>query len=132
MPDQTAEPGKIRLFIVDDTPETRDNLRKLLLFEADIEVVGAAPDGETAIHQARELQPDVALLDVNLPGMDGIAAGETIRQQVPACRVIIMSVEGERALQQQARLAGASAVLLKPFSTTELVTTIRQVYQPQR
>ena len=74
---------KIRLLIVDDVAETRENIRKLLQFEPDIVVVGSARTGEEAITQAVETQPDVVLMDINMPDMDGIKATELLLDQVP-------------------------------------------------
>ena len=74
----TGEQQAIRVLIVDDIPETRENLRKLLFFESDIEVVGAANSGEEGITMAGELQPDIVLMDINMPGVDGITASEAI------------------------------------------------------
>ena len=79
----TGEERKIRVLIVDDIPETRENLRKLLFFESDIEVVGAANSGEEGITMSGELKPDIVLMDINMPGVDGITASEAITQQVP-------------------------------------------------
>ena len=69
---------RIKVLIVDDIPETRDHLAKLLGFESDVEVVGAAPGGTEAIEMAMALRPDVVLMDINMPGMDGITATEKL------------------------------------------------------
>ncbi|MEW5961872.1 MAG: response regulator, partial [Chloroflexota bacterium] len=127
-----AAPGaqeKIRLLIVDDIPETRENLRKLLFFESDIDVVGAATSGEEGIQMAVELQPDIVLMDINMPGVDGITASEKISHQVPFCQIIMMSVQGEADYLRRSMLAGAREFLIKPFSSDELVSSIRRVYQ---
>ena len=120
---------KIRVVIVDDIPETRENLRKLLYFETDIEVVAAATNGEEGIQLAKEFQPDVVLMDINMPGLDGIAATEAITQQVPYSQVVMMSVQGEADYLRRSMLAGARQFLIKPFSGDELVSTIRRVYE---
>lgn len=120
---------KIRLLIVDDIPETRENLRKLLFFEADIDVVGAATNGEEGIEMALELQPDIVLMDINMPGVDGITASERITQRIPFCQIIMMSVQGESDYLRRSMLAGAREFLIKPFSSDELVSSIRRVYQ---
>jgi pilus assembly protein CpaE len=124
-----ADKEKIRLLIVDDIPETRENLRKLLFFESDIDVVGAATNGEEGIQMAVELQPDIVLMDINMPGVDGITASERISQQVPFCQIIMMSVQGEADYLRRSMLAGAREFLIKPFSSDELVSSIRRVYQ---
>ena len=86
---------KIRVVVVDDVAETRDHLAKLLSFENDIEVVGAASSGEEALPLATKLQPDVLLLDINMPGMDGIATAEQLSATVPMSAIVMMSVQGE-------------------------------------
>jgi DNA-binding NarL/FixJ family response regulator/catechol 2,3-dioxygenase-like lactoylglutathione lyase family enzyme len=125
-------PEKIRVLIVDDIPETRENLRKLLFFESDIEVVGAATNGEEAIQMAVERQPDIVLMDFLLPGIDGIAATERILQEAPSAKVIMMSVQGEADVFRRAMMAGVKEFLIKPFSSDELVSSLRRVYQPAR
>jgi len=120
---------KIRVLIVDDIPETRENLRKLLYFENDIEVVGAAISGEEGIQMAKELQPHIVLMDINMPGVDGITASEAISQEVPMAQVIMMSVQGEADYLRRSMLAGAREFLIKPFSSDELVSSIRRVYE---
>lgn len=124
-----ARQKRIRLLIVDDLVETRENLRKLLYFESDIRVVGAATNGEEAVQLAVELNPDVILMDMILPGLDGIRATEIISQQVPTAQVIMMSVHGETDYLRRAMLAGAKEFLIKPFSSDELMTSIRRVYR---
>jgi pilus assembly protein CpaE len=127
LPDAGKE--KIRLLIVDDIPETRENLRKLLFFESDIDVVGAATNGQEGIDMAVELQPDIVLMDINMPGVDGISASERISQQVPFCQIIMMSVQGESDYLRRSMLAGAREFLIKPFSSDELISSVRRVYQ---
>ncbi|MCB0193120.1 MAG: response regulator [Anaerolineae bacterium] len=128
LPDSSGE-QKIRVLLVDDIPETRENLRKLLFFEADIEVVGAATNGEEGVQMAVELKPDIVLMDINMPGMDGITASEHISQQSPVTQIIMMSVQGEADYLRRSMLAGAREFLIKPFSSDELVSSIRRVYQ---
>jgi pilus assembly protein CpaE len=129
LPENSEDQEKIRLLIVDDIPETRENLRKLLFFESDIDVVGAATNGEEGIEMAVELQPDIVLMDINMPGVDGITASEKITQKVPFCQIIMMSVQGEADYLRRSMLAGAREFLIKPFSSDELVSSVRRVYQ---
>ena len=119
----------IRVLIVDDIPSTLENLQKLLSFEDDIEVCGTAQDGRRALEEARRLQPDLVLMDVNMPQMDGIQATELLGQEVPGSPVIIMSVQGERDYIRRAMQAGAREFLIKPFSGDELIASIRRVFQ---
>ena len=83
---QSEMADQIRVLIVDDIPETRDHLTKLLGFESDIEVVGSAASGREAIEMAARLNPDVVLMDINMPDMDGIAATEQLSAEVPTRR----------------------------------------------
>jgi pilus assembly protein CpaE len=119
---------QIRVLIVDDIPETRDHLTKLLGFETDIEVVGAAASGNDALALASKLNPDVVLMDINMPDMDGISATEKLSAQVPTASVVMMSVQGEADYLRRSMLAGAREFLVKPFSSDELTASIRQVY----
>jgi pilus assembly protein CpaE len=123
---------QIRVLIVDDIPETRDHLAKLLGFEGDIEVVGSAASGAEAIEQAGRLQPDVVLMDINMPDMDGITATERLSSEVPTASVVMMSVQGEADYLRRSMLAGAREFLVKPFSSDELTASIRQVYARER
>ena len=123
---------QIRVLIVDDIPETRDHLSKLLGFEPDIEVVGAAASGREAIEMASQLAPDVVLMDINMPDMDGIAATERLSAEVPSAAVVMMSVQGEADYLRRSMLAGAREFLVKPFSSDELTSSIRQVYTRER
>lgn len=87
--------SKIRVLVVDDIVETRENVKKLLYFEEDVEVVGTAANGREGVDLALKLNPDIVLMDINMPGMDGIAASETISSQAPNVQVVMMSVQGE-------------------------------------
>jgi len=123
---------QIRVLIVDDIPETRDHLTKLLGFESDIEVVGSAASGSEALSMAESMLPDVVLMDINMPDMDGIAATEKLSSQVPTAAVVMMSVQGEADYLRRSMLAGAREFLVKPFSSDELTASIRQVYTRER
>ncbi|MBI3913819.1 MAG: response regulator [Chloroflexi bacterium] len=126
----SANPAeKIRVLIVDDITETRDNIKKLLYFEDDMEVVGGASSGEEGIEQAEKLSPDIVLMDINMKGMDGIAASEIISSKFPHVQVMMMSVQGESDYLRRSMLAGAREFLIKPFSGEDLSTSIRRVYQ---
>ena len=117
---------KIRVMIVDDVSETRENVRKLLQFESDVDVVGVARTGKEAIQIAQELNPDVVLMDINMPDMDGIAATEAIRSKQPAIQVVILSVQSDQNYMRRAMLAGARDFLTKPPMGDELISAIRR------
>jgi pilus assembly protein CpaE len=119
----------IKVLIVDDIPETRDHLSRLLGLERDIDVAGTAGSGEEAIQVALDMRPDVIVMDINMPGMDGIAASEIITQRLPNSAVIMMSVHGEAEHLKRAMLAGAREFLVKPFSGDEFATSIKRVYE---
>src|SRR5947208_2306363 len=119
----------IKVLIVDDITSTLDNLQKLLSFEPDIQVMATAVNGKEGVEQAKKLAPDIVLMDVNMPIMDGIQATETLAQEVPGSPVIIMSVQGERDYLRRAMQSGAREFLIKPFSGDELIASIRRVYQ---
>ncbi|HUG34345.1 MAG TPA: response regulator [Anaerolineales bacterium] len=121
-----AEGDKIRVVIVDDVSETRENVRKLLQFESDVDVVGVARTGKEGIQIVEELNPDVVLMDINMPDMDGITATEAIRAKQPAVQVIILSVQSDQNYMRRAMLAGARDFLTKPPMGDELISAIRR------
>ena len=120
---------RIRVLIVDDIAETRENLRKLLSFDVGIEVVGAAASGQEGVELAKEFRPHIVLMDINMPGMDGIAATEAVMRELPATQVVMLSVQGETDYLRRAMLAGARDFLTKPPTGDELMSTIRRVYE---
>ena len=120
---------RISVLIVDDIRDTRDSIRRLLQFEDDIEVLGEAGSGFEAILIAEERRPDIILMDINMPGMDGIHAAELMTQRVPGSSVIIMSVQEEQAYLHRAMIAGAREYIVKPFSGDEMASVIAKVYK---
>ena len=118
---------KIRVMIVDDIAETREQLRKLLSFDPDIEVVAMVGSGEDAVQSAGDMLPDVVLMDVNLPGMDGIAATSKLLEVAPGAQVIMLSVQGESDYMRRAMMAGARDYLTKPPSADELLDAIHRM-----
>src|SRR4051794_2766114 len=123
---------QIRVLVVDDIPETRDHLTKLLGFESDIDVVGSAASGREALEMASRLSPDVILMDINMPDLDGIAATEQLSSTVPNAAVVMMSVQGEADYLRRSMLAGGREFLVKPFRSDELTASIRQVSARER
>ncbi len=120
---------KIKLVIVDDSSDTRNNIKQLLSFEKRIEVIGEAQNGEEAIFIVKEARPDIVLMDINMPVMDGIRATEEITLSVPESTVIIMSVQGETEYVRKAMSAGARDFLCKPFNGDELSRTIMNTFE---
>lgn len=121
-----SEPQKINVLIVDDIAETRENIRKLLQFEPNIEVIGVARSGTEAIRVSAETNPDVVLMDINMPDMDGITATERIRTKMPGVQVVILSVQSDPNYMRKAMLAGARDFLTKPPDLDELISAIKR------
>ncbi len=121
--------SQITILLVDDIPETRENIKKLLAFEPDFKVIGTAGTGREGVEFAKEHQPDIIIMDINMPDMDGLQATGHIKRLVPACSVIIMSVQNDSDYMRRAMLAGARDFLTKPINMDELYNTIRAVYK---
>src|SRR5207248_9471086 len=121
----------IKVLIVDDIVSTLDNLQKLLSFEPDIQVVATAVNGKEGVEQAKKVAPDIVLMDVNMPIMDGIQATELLAQEAPGSPVIIMSVQGERDYLSRAMQSGAREFLLKHFPGDKLTATTRTDSPPE-
>lgn len=121
--------AKIKVLIVDDVQESRDNVERLLKFEPDIEIVGKASSGREAIELTATTQPTVVLMDVNMPGMDGIEATKAILARRANTGVIMMSVLNEPDVLRRSMLAGAREYLVKPFSLDDLLSGVRTVHQ---
>lgn len=113
-------------------PDTCESVRCLLNFEPRVEVVGEAHNGEEAVSKAEKLRPDVILMDINMPVLDGIAATEAISCRVSGCAIIIMSVQGEQEYLRQAMVAGAREYIIKPFTSDELISSIYRVYDMEQ
>src|SRR5574340_1414192 len=121
-----ASSATIRVLIVDDIQETRENIRRMLQFESRVDVVGSAQNGSEAISMAVETKPDVVIMDINMPDMDGISATEAIRKKVPYVQIIILSVQSDPNYMRRAMLAGARDFLTKPPMIDELTSAIRR------
>ncbi len=117
---------EFNVLIVDDQDDTRKNIARLLQFENDINVVGTARTGKDAIKQTISLDPDVVLMDINMPDMDGIEATERIQEKAPVSQIVILSVQGDTNYMRRAMLAGARDFITKPPKSDELVTVIRR------
>ena len=117
---------KIRVLIVDDISETRENIQRLLQFDRNIEIVGSARSGAEAIALSQKVKPDVVIMDINMPDMDGITATEEIRRRIPYTQIVILSVQGDPSYMRRAMLAGARDFLTKPPSIDELTDAINR------
>lgn len=124
----SGENDVITIMLVDDIPETRENIKKLLAFEPDFKVIGSFGTGREAVTQAKDLRPDIVIMDINMPDMDGIQATSEITKAIPTAAVIMMSVQNDPDYLRKAMLAGARNFLTKPIDTDELYNTIRTVY----
>ncbi|ACZ00079.1 two component transcriptional regulator, LuxR family [Thermomonospora curvata DSM 43183] len=120
-------PRVIRALLADDEPIVRVGVNAILGSDEGIEVVAEAADGAQAVEQARRVRPDVALLDVRMPGLDGLAAASEIRRIVPETAVIILTTFGESSYIQRALTGGASGFLLKTSGPRELISAVRAV-----
>ena len=119
----------IKILLVDDIAETRESIKKLLQFENDFKVVGSASNGREGVEQAKELRPDIIIMDINMPDMDGLEAAGLVTKAVPTAGVIMMSVQNDSDYLNKAMLAGARFFLSKPVTMDQLYSTIRTVYQ---
>jgi pilus assembly protein CpaE len=122
--------SQISVLLVDDIPETRENIKKLLAFEEqEFRVVGSVGTGREALKAAQDTRPDIIIMDINMPDMDGIQATAEITKVVPTAGVIMMSVNNDADYLRRAMQAGARNFLTKPIDPDELYNTIRAVYR---
>ncbi len=119
----------IRVMVVDDHPMVRLGLSTFLKVYDDLELVGEAEDGEIALQLCKEVLPDVVLMDMVMPKMDGVAATRAIRQQFPNTQVIALTSFKEEGLVEKALKAGAIGYLLKDVSADKLIAAIRLAHQ---
>ncbi len=121
-------PRAIRVLLVDDTDMVRRALRLTLTIEPDLAVIGEAADGECAVALARELQPDIILMDLELPGMNGIEATKQIRAASTASAVIMLTAFGGDEARTDAAQAGIALFLEKGDNLDDLAETIRGIH----
>ncbi len=117
----------MRILLVDDHALVRQGLRALLEEESDLTIVGEAEDGQQAINLATQLEPDIMLMDLSMPGMSGIQATQQIRERFPHVRVVVLSMHENEEYVFQVLQAGASGYVLKRSTTTELVLALHAV-----
>jgi DNA-binding NarL/FixJ family response regulator len=126
------EAPAIRVFIVDDYEPIRRFVRDTLGNNQDFQVVGEASDGLEAVHKAQELQPDLMVLDIGLPSLNGIEVARRTRKLCPGCRIIVMSQEASADLAQEAFRLGAMGYVVKAHAGAELLASIEAVRQGQQ
>lgn len=115
----------IRVLLVDDHPLVRRSIRALLESSGKIKVVAEAADGAEAVEQAAQLKPDVVVMDVKMPRMDGLQATRAMRAQAPGMRVVLLSMYSATDLDESVFKAGATAFVPKQVAATELLPAIR-------
>jgi two-component system, NarL family, response regulator DesR len=123
----SAPTPPIRLLLADDQALVRGALAALLNLEPDLEVVAEVGRGDEVVAQARQTRPDVALLDVEMPGLDGIAATEALRAALPSCRVLVVTTFGRPGYLRRAMAAGASGFVVKDTPARQLADAVRRV-----
>src|SRR5689334_15209091 len=120
--------GTVRIVIADDHPIVRDGLKKLLLLEDDFEVVGEAGDGREVLEKVQALDPDVLLLDLRMPNLDGLAALQALQQTNKRTRVIVLTASEDKNEFVQAMKLGCSGIVLKQTAPDLIVKSIRKVH----
>lgn len=123
-----TDPYKIRLLVVDDHDMLREGLAAFLRAFPDLDLIGEAGGGEEAIQQCRDLQPDVVLMDLIMPEVDGVTAIGIIHQEMPDIKIVALSSFGEDKLVRDALQAGATSYMLKNVSANNLAEAIRATY----
>lgn len=119
---------KIKILIVDDHPVVRKGLHSCLANQENLKIVGEASDGAESVLKVKELQPDIVLMDINMPGMDGLTVTETLRKESPKTKVVVLSMHSTRDYVLRIVKAGARGYVLKDAPTEELVRAIEAVY----
>ena len=125
---EQEQPRHIRVVIADDHPIVRDGLKKLLLLEDDIKVVGEASDGRQVLELMQEHEPDVLLLDLRMPNLDGLSVLQNLRESGRKTRVIVLTASDDKNEFVQAMKLGCSGIVLKQTATELIVKSIRKVY----
>jgi two-component system response regulator DesR len=124
--------ARIRLLLADDQALVRGALVALLALEPDLEVVAEVGRGDEVVDAARRARPDVVLMDVDMPGLDGISAAAAVRAAVPSCRVLVVTTFGRPGYLQRAMAAGASGFVVKDTPARRLADAVRRVHQGLR
>ena len=128
-PSQQAAEQAVRVLIVDDQQLMRDGIASLLKLQDGLEIVGMAANGQEAVELAASQQPDVILMDVRMPVLDGVAATEQIHRQIPACKILMLTTFNDEAYVLEALQVGASGYLLKDLPARDLAQAIQAVHR---
>jgi DNA-binding NarL/FixJ family response regulator len=118
---------KLRIYLADDHAVVREGLRALVDRQPDMEVIGEAGDGRTAVEQAKELHPDIVVMDISMPELSGTAATQQLTAAAPDVKVLALTVHEDKSYLRQLLRAGASGYILKRAAATELVHALRTV-----
>jgi len=127
----TAAPGRIRVLIADDQRVVRDGLSMLVSLIDDVEIVGLASDGTEAVRLAEEHRPDVILMDLRMPGVDGATATAQVRERLPGTQVLVLTTYADEAAILAALRAGALGYLTKDASAEQIEAAVRAVHAGQ-
>ncbi|HYB96319.1 MAG TPA: response regulator transcription factor [Vicinamibacterales bacterium] len=120
-------PSKLRILLADDHETVREGLRMILNAQPDMQVVGTAGDGREAITQAEQITPDIVIMDISMPGLNGLAATQQLTERLPAAKVLTLTRHADSSYLQQLLRAGASGYVLKQSRPAELLHAIRAV-----
>lgn len=126
-PDRPAEDDRLRVLIADDVHVTRNSTRLMMTLVPDVRVVAIASNGRQAVEMARQTSPDIALMDINMPEMNGLDAVQTMLETFPDLAFVVLSAERDRDTLRRAVEAGARGYLIKPFTAEQLVNTVQRV-----
>jgi DNA-binding NarL/FixJ family response regulator len=126
----TIEPpgtATLRVFLADDHPVVLAGIKALVTADVSLEVVGEAADGRTALRLATELKPDIAILDISMPGLNGVKVAELLRTACPSCRILALTVHEDRGYLRQLLELGIAGYMLKRSAAEDLLRAIRAV-----
>ncbi len=121
--------NKIRVLIADDHAVVRSGLRQLMGDQPDLEVVGEAGDGREALEKVKTLKPDVIVLDIAMPGVSGLEAAALIREAVPSCQIVVLTMHGKENFVRQVLSSGALAYVLKASPVEDVLAAVRAAHR---
>src|SRR5215204_7277175 len=119
--------SKIRILLADDHETVREGLKTILNAQSDMEVIAEAPDGRSAVERTNLLHPDIVIMDVSMPVMNGLRATQAIKETCPSAKVLTLTRHAEEGYLQQLMRAGASGYVLKQSRATDVIHAVRAV-----